>query len=145
MIRALSFPEVVELFEMRLVLERTAAELAARHAVPAEIDTLDALNAEIGQCLSDSAQAAAINQQIHLSLYRAGRNRFLIEATRAMSNALMLLGPTTIADEARIDVVCRQHQDIIDAVRSRDEEQAGAAAEAHLETSLRHRLAILQG
>ncbi|MEM1342369.1 MAG: GntR family transcriptional regulator [Pseudomonadota bacterium] len=144
-IRALSYPEVVELYEMRLVLERTAAELAARHAVPAEIDTLDALNAEIGQCLSDSAQAAAINQQFHLSLYRAGRNRFLIEATRAMSNALMLLGPTTIADEARIDVVCRQHQDIIDAVRSRDEEQAGAAAEAHLETSLRHRLAIVQG
>lgn len=144
-IRALSYPEVVELYEMRLVLERTAAELAAKHAVPAEIDALETVNSEIGQCLSDSARAAALNQQFHLGLYRAGRNRFLIEATRAMSNALMLLGPTTLADEDRIAVVCRQHQDILDAVRNRDEEQAGAAAEAHLQTSLRRRLTIIQG
>ncbi|MEM7721438.1 MAG: GntR family transcriptional regulator [Pseudomonadota bacterium] len=144
-IRALSYAEVVELYEMRLVLERTAAELAAKHAVPAEIDALDQLNEKIAESLSNSAQAAAINQQFHQGLYRAGRNRFLIEATRAMSNALLLLGPTTLADEERIAVVCRQHQAIIDAIRSRDEEAAGAAAEAHLETSLRHRLSVMQG
>ncbi|MEM9476928.1 MAG: GntR family transcriptional regulator [Pseudomonadota bacterium] len=143
-VRALSYAEVVELYEMRLVLERTAAELAARHAVSAEVDTLDALNAQIAECLSDSAQAAAINQQFHQGLYRAGRNRFLMEATRAMTNALLLLGPTTLADEERIAVVCHQHQAIIDAIRSRDEEAAGAAAEAHLQTSLRHRLTLLQ-
>lgn len=143
-VRALSYAEVVELYEMRLVLERTAAELAARHAVSAEVDTLDALNAQIAECLSDSAQAAAINQQFHQGLYRAGRNQFLMEATRAMTNALLLLGPTTLADEERIAVVCHQHQAIIDAIRSRDEEAAGAAAEAHLQTSLRHRLTLLQ-
>lgn len=143
-VRQLSYAEIVELYEMRIVLERTAAEHAAKHAVEAEIDTLDALNARIEACLSDSAQAAALNQQFHQSLYQSARNRFLIEATRAMSNALLLLGPTTLADEERIAVVCRQHQAIIDAIRSRDEEAAGAAAEAHLETSLRHRLSVLQ-
>lgn len=143
-IRALSYTEVVELYEMRLVLERTAAEMAAKHAVPAEIDTLDMLNVKLAESLSNSAQAAAINQQFHQGLYRAGRNRFLIEVTRAMNNALLLLGPTTLADEERIALVCRQHQAITDAIRSRDEEQAGAAAEAHLETSLRHRLSVMQ-
>ncbi len=143
-VRTLSYAEIVELYEMRLVLERTAAELAAQHAVPAEIDALDALNTQIAACLSDSAQAAAINQSFHQSLYRAGRNRFLTQATQAMNNALLLLGPTTLADEGRITVVCRQHQDIIDAIRARDEEAAGAMAEAHLETSLRHRLSVMQ-
>lgn len=143
-VRSLSHVEVVELYQMRLVLERTAAELAAKHAVPAEIDALEALNEQIAKCLSDCARAASINQQFHQLLYQAARNRFLIEATRAMSNALLLLGPTTLADEERVTVVCRQHQAIIDAVRAQDEEAAGAAAEAHLETSLRHRLMVMQ-
>lgn len=143
-VRALSYAEVVELYEMRVVLERTAAELAARHALGAEIDALDTLNADFAACLSDSARAVAVNQQFHQGLYDAARNRFLIEATRAMNNALLLLGPTTLADEERIAVVCRQHQDIIDAIRARDEEAAGAAAQAHLETSLRHRISVMR-
>ncbi|MEL6167279.1 MAG: GntR family transcriptional regulator [Pseudomonadota bacterium] len=143
-IRALDYTEVVELYEMRVVLERTAAELAAKHAVGAEIDALDALNSDLGACLADPARAAEINQRFHQGLYRAGRNRFMIEAARALNNALLLLGPTTLADEERIATVCRQHQAIIDAIRAADEEAAGAAAEAHLETSLRHRLSVMR-
>ncbi|WP_424967843.1 GntR family transcriptional regulator [Dinoroseobacter sp. S375] len=143
-IRQLSHAEVVELYEMRLVLERTASELAAKHAVGAQVDELAALNAQIAACQGDSQRAAAINQQFHEVLYRAGRNRFLLEAARALNNALLLLGPTTLADEARIETVCHQHDAIIDAIRAGDEAAAGAAAEAHLETSLRHRLAVMR-
>ena len=129
---------------MRVVLERTAAELAARHAVGAEIDNLHALNTEIAGSLANPSKAAAINAQFHRTLYHAARNRFLLEAARGLTNALLLLGPTTLADEDRIGVVVRQHQAIIDAIEARNEETAGAAAEAHLQTSLRHRLSILR-
>ncbi|MEM1079007.1 MAG: GntR family transcriptional regulator [Pseudomonadota bacterium] len=143
-IRKLSHGEVVELYEMRLVLERTASELAAKHAVPAQADELEALNAQIAACHEDSQRAAAINQQFHEVLYRAGRNRFLLEAARALNNALLLLGPTTLADEARIETVCHQHSAIIAAIREGDAPAAGAAAEAHLQTSLRHRLSVMR-
>lgn len=144
-VRALSRTEVVELYEMRLVLERTAAEMAAKHAIAAEIDELEDLNAEIAKALHAPALAAAINQQFHRCIYLATRNRFLLESARALNNALMLLGPTTLADEERIATVCQQHQVIIDAIRNGDPETAGAAAEAHLQTSLRHRLAVMRG
>lgn len=144
-VRTLSHTEVVELYEMRLVLERTAAELAAKHALAAELDELDELNAAIANATADPALAASINQQFHRCIYLATRNRFLLEAARALNNALLLLGPTTLADEARITVVCRQHQDIIDAIREGDAEAAGASAEAHLQTSLRHRLSVMRG
>ncbi|MBU2936441.1 MULTISPECIES: GntR family transcriptional regulator [Pacificibacter] len=144
-VRALSRTEVVELYEMRLVLERTAAEMAAKHAIAAEIDELEDLNAEIAKALNAPAQAASINQQFHRCIYLATRNRFLLESARALNNALMLLGPTTLADEARISIVCKQHQDIIDAIRNGDVEAAGASAEAHLQTSLRHRLEVMRG
>lgn len=143
-IRTLSHGEVVELYEMRVVLERTAAEMAAKHASEAEVDELEALNGEIAGAAADPHLAAAINQQFHRCIYLATRNRFLLESARALNNALMLLGPTTMADEARISTVCHQHQDIIDAIRMGDVEAAGATAEAHLQTSLRHRLMVMR-
>lgn len=143
-LRRLSHPEMVELYEMRLVLERTAAELAAKHAVSAETDELARLNEAIAGAVAAPARAAALNQQFHRCLHLAARNRFLLEAARALNNALLLLGPTTLADADRIATVCRQHQAIIDAVRAGDGKAAGAAAEAHLQTSLRYRLAGLR-
>lgn len=143
-IRTLSHTEVVELYEMRLVLERTAAEMAAKHANEAEIDELERLNGDIADAVDNNAHAAAINQDFHRCIYLATRNRFLLESARALNNALLLLGPTTLADEARIKTVFRQHQDIIDAIRSGDPEAAGASAEAHLQTSLRHRLQAMR-
>lgn len=142
-IRTLDHAEVVELYEMRIVLERTAAELAARHAIPAEIDTLADLNAELAKAVDDPARAAAINHDFHRGLYAATRNRFLLESARALNNALMLLGPTTLADAARIAIVCDQHAVIIAAIRAGDVAEAGAAATSHLETSLRHRLKVM--
>jgi DNA-binding GntR family transcriptional regulator len=142
-IRTLDHAEVVELYEMRTVLERTAAELAARHAVPAEIDILEDLNAQIGKAIDDPARAAAINHDFHRSIYAATRNRFLLESARALNNALMLLGPTTLADAERITTVCDQHAVIIAAIRVGDVAAAGAAATTHLETSLRHRLKVM--
>lgn len=139
-IRQLSQTEVVELYEMRLVLERTAAEMATQHGTQAEFDTLEALNDRIAAEREDPALGAAINQDFHKGLYRAARNRFLLEAARALNSSLLLLGPTTYTDEQRIEVVVGQHSEIIAGLRNRDAEAAGAAAEAHLQTSLRHRL-----
>ncbi|MEM9343304.1 MAG: GntR family transcriptional regulator [Pseudomonadota bacterium] len=144
-VRQLAHAEVVELYEMRVVLERTAAEMAAKHGTAAEFDALDDLNAAIAEERNNASQAAAINQDFHRSLYLACRNRFLLEAARALNNSLLLLGPTTFTDEVRVDVVVRQHQAIVDALRNGDEEAAGAAAEVHLTTSLRQRLKALSG
>ncbi len=138
-IRSLSHAEVVELYEMRVVLERTAAEMAAKHAVAAEIDALEGINHTLAKAKTPE-KAAATNQDFHRGIYQATRNRFLLDAARALNNALMLLGETTLADAERIETVCHQHQDILDAIRAGDAEGAGASAEAHLQTSLRRRL-----
>ncbi|CTQ49439.1 GntR family transcriptional regulator [Jannaschia donghaensis] len=143
-IRTLGQTEVVELYEMRLVLERTAAEMAAKHASAAEVDALFAINDEIAAATNAPSRAAAINQRFHRSIYLAARNRFLLESARALNNALLLLGPTTLADEARITTVVGQHGLIIEAISQADIDAAGATAEAHLQTSLRHRLSLMR-
>ena len=142
-IRTLSTPEVVELYEMRLVLETTAAQMAAKHAHPAEIALLHDINSEIKHAGADTQRAAALNQDFHRTIYSATRNRFLLEAARSLNNALMLLGPTTLDDEARIKTVHTQHEKVIEAIRAADQATAGQAAHEHLQTSLRHRLKVL--
>lgn len=142
-LRKLNRSEMVELYEMRTVLERTAAELAARHATPAEIDVLAALNDDIAAETSNPAKAAAINQEFHRALYHAGRNRFLLEAARSLNNSLMLMGPTTYTNETRIEDVVAQHAGIVSGLRAGDAEAAGQAAEAHLQASLRYRLRVM--
>lgn len=144
-VRQLSHTEVVELYEMRMVLERTAAEMAAKHGSEAEFDTLEDLNAAIAAKRSDPARAAAFNQDFHRCLYLACRNRFLLDAARALNNSLLLLGPTTMTNQDRNSVAIDQHAAIIDALRARDAKAAGQAAETHLATSLRARLRSIQG
>lgn len=144
-IRTLGQPEVVALYEMRLVLERTAAEMAAKHAAAAEVDSMAQLNETIKQAVDTPSRAAALNQKFHRAIYLAARNRFLLESARAMNNALLLLGPTTLAEQDRINTVAHQHQQIIDAISAGDVDRAGATAEAHLETSLRYRLKVMRG
>jgi len=139
-IRSLSRTEMVELYEMRIVLERTAAQMAAKHGADAEFDALDALNDEIDAARETPSRAASLNQDFHRGLYHAGRNRFLLDASRALNNALLILGPTTYTDAGRLDVVVNDHRAIIAGLRAGDPDAAAKAAEAHLQTSLRHRL-----
>jgi DNA-binding GntR family transcriptional regulator len=143
-IRSLTQPEVVELYEMRIVLERTAAELAARHAGTAELAELDDLNTAMGADGLTPQEASRLNANFHRCLFMATRNRFLLDASRGMTNALMLLGPTTLDDVPRIQEVHHQHGAVLDAVRRHDSLAAGAAAALHIETSLRHRLKALR-
>ena len=139
-IRKLSQTEVVELYEMRIVLERTAASMAAQHGSEAEFDALDDMNGRILDARDTPTLGAAINQDFHEALYRAARNRFLLASAEAINNALILLGPTTYLDPDRIRIVVSQHSDVITALRQRDGDRAAEAAEAHLQTSLRYRL-----
>lgn len=139
-IRKLSQTEVVELYEMRIVLERTAASMAAQHGSEAEFDALDDMNGRILGAKDTPTLGAAINQDFHEALYRAARNRFLLASAEAINNALILLGPTTYLDPDRIRIVVSQHSDVITALRQRDGNTAANAAEAHLQTSLRYRL-----
>ncbi|MCF2904682.1 GntR family transcriptional regulator [Octadecabacter sp. CECT 8868] len=144
-IRKLGQAEVVELYEMRLVLERTAAEMAAKHAAGAEVHAMAAMNDDIADARNNAARAAAINQRFHQAIYISARNRFLLDSARAMNNALLLLGPTTLADPERVAIVVDEHQNIMEAIGAGDIDAAGAAAATHLQTSLRYRLKVMWG
>ena len=140
MVRKLSQQEIVELYEMRIVLESTAATMAAQHASAAEIRTLEKLNAQMRAAADAPARVSALNQQFHNCIVNAARNRFLALSYRNLAGTLVLLGQTTLETPERVKTVCNQHDAIIAALAGGDGAKAAEAMSTHMETSLDHRL-----
>lgn len=142
-IRMLDYPEIMELYEMRAVIEGTAARLAARAASPVEIDALAALNEDFGQA-ADERQAATLNRQFHEMLLNAAKNRFLIRAVTSLQKSMLILGRTTLMERSRVADAYREHQAILDALHAREGDKAEAQMRAHIEAAQHVRLKSLR-
>ncbi len=143
-IRLLDYTEVMELYEMRAVLEGTAARLAARAASDMELDELAALNAELASA-KDTATAYELNRQFHMTLLDAAKNRYLVKSVNALQKTLLILGPTTLIEPIRAQDAVTEHDAILVALRDRDGMRAEAAMRAHIEAAHRVRLRALRG
>ncbi|MGR5092472.1 GntR family transcriptional regulator [Vibrio maritimus] len=139
-IKQLDQKEVIELYEVREVLEGTAARYAARHASEIELAELEDFNDIMLSNANDPIKVAEANRLFHQALYRAGNNRYLIDALNSLSNALTLLGGTTLQEGERTQTAYQEHQAIIDAIRQRDGEKAELAARHHIQQAHRIRM-----
>ena len=142
-VRRLGHGEVVELYEMRAVLEGTAARLAARSAAMVEIEELAALNAAMAEAPGPEA-ARDLNRLFHHALHQAARNRYLGRAMAAIGKTLLILGPTTLTDPARAAEVVAEHTAILTALATRDGPRAETAMRTHIENALKTRLRELR-
>jgi DNA-binding GntR family transcriptional regulator len=132
--------QVDELYVMREALEGTAARLAAQHAGKPEITLLQRmLEQEAG--LSGEA-AAEHNRRFHRALHQAAHNRYLLRSLSAISDALLLLGPTTLETPGRAAAARAEHARIVAAIAARDSAAAEAAARAHIAAAHEARLAM---
>ncbi len=142
-IRSLDYAEVMELYEMRAVLEGTAARLAARAASEIEIDELFDMNRELERLGSDP-EAFVLNRQFHAALLDAAKNRFLSWSMKSLQKSLMILGPTTLTEPDRAEKAVEEHFGILEALRVRDGKLAEAAMRAHIEMAQRVRVRSLR-
>ena len=141
-VRSLSQREVVELYEMRIILEAAAAGMAARHASLAEIKALEETNQRFVEAEGD--RAADLNAQFHGMIFHAARNRYLLSSFEELSNVLIVLGPTTLETATRIEQAFTEHQEIIHGLMTRDEVLSSRMARQHLEISLENRLRAIR-
>ena len=136
MIRVLSQQEIVELYEMRIVLEETAAQMAAKHTSKAEIHTLETMNAQMMQAASDPNKVVTLNRKFHTCILSAAHNRFLAQSHSSLSNSLVLLGKTTLESAERVKDVVAQYDAIIAALKSGKAEIAAKMMRTHMQASL---------
>lgn len=142
-IRQLDYSEVSELYEMRAVLESTAARFAARAASDVEVDEL--LSIHQAMCAtSTTSDLDALNQQFHRCLLDAARNRFLLSAAHSIEKTLLILGPSTFNESARPAQSNQEHEQILGAISARHPADAEQAMRKHIESAHRARLRQLR-
>lgn len=131
LVTELTFRDVRDLFEARLLLETMAVQLAAERAVPEQLEALEEI-LERGRTLTEPDAADRlihINADFHLCVARMTQNR---ELARAIS-AILDKGQRLAHIEHRLHryqpvAFERTHRPIVDAIRHRD----GAAARTAL-------------
>nr|WP_281365981.1 FCD domain-containing protein [Halovulum dunhuangense] len=129
---------------MRVVLEGTAARLAARAASDVELAELESLNTEMARARSDAEAMYRLNRQFHLTLLDAAKNRFLTRSVNTLQKSMLILGPSTLEETERQAEALVEHDRIMAALRARDGAAAEAAMRHHMEAAHRTRLRMLR-
>lgn len=144
-VRHRSPAEILEIFEVRIVLEGTAAKLAAeRHT---EVDRiriqghLAKLEAEQG---SAPSELASINRDFHRSIWHASHNRALVDMLERLSVHLFRYPFTTYEVPGRAESSLLEHRELAEAIMGRDGERASRLASHHMTVARNIRLEMWQ-
>ncbi|HLV87652.1 MAG TPA: FCD domain-containing protein [Candidatus Sulfotelmatobacter sp.] len=114
--------EMLQLLELRGVLEENAASLAAARASNAEIDEIEsALNRMRDGSVPEEVHSADL--QFHISIARASGNRFFEIVLEPLTEVFL----KQIQLSAKVDVGIKQHQDVLRAIQSHDPAAASVA------------------
>jgi DNA-binding GntR family transcriptional regulator len=140
----LDHQETMELYDLREILEGSAAAFAARHASPAEIEELEELISAEPDLAGKPDQLADLNQLFHSALYRAAHNRFLERSLIGLRDSMALLGGTSLRVSGRFETAHAEHLAIAAAISARDVEAAERAARAHIRNAQRARLKLMR-
>ncbi len=131
----LSRTDLEEVCSLRLALERLAVQRAVQHATDEQLAALQAqvdVMRERGLGIMER-EAADVDLRFHEILFQASHHQRLIDCwTQLQPQILVLLLARQVVNLDFIGVVANGHQELLDALRDRDEARALALIETHL-------------
>lgn len=138
--------EVLEIYDVRVVLDGLAAELAARNATPPEIAQLHWLSERMksAEHSADFDTISTLSLEWHEWLARASRNSFLLNQIRVVHDRVRRFDRTTFEHPGRGSAAIAEHERILAAVQAGDAAQAIELAKAHMLNAKKVRLAMVE-
>ncbi len=133
-VRKISIKELVEMFEVMAELEGMCARLASRRITP---EQLKRLTASMNSCieaadLGDADNYYAVNSELHMIIYEASQNGFLIEQAKALHTRLAPYRRLQLRVPYRIRQSMVEHQEAFAAIEEGDGKKAEAIMKAHI-------------
>ncbi len=139
--------DIVDHFEVRLLIDPKAAYYAALRATEQDIQVLEALCEEYG----DKAGIATVDQMIkldekfHAVIAKATRNRTLSILMKTMTTVLFEGWISSLHIPGRIQSTVEEHRKVVQAILERDPKGAEQAMRNHLERALKDIHASMEG
>lgn len=129
--------QVRAIFESRAAIESATARLAARHAESAELEELARLTEamEPAETLTRS-ELNTLNTEFHRLIVKASKNKLLEQFHERTQFHYWMLRVPILFSESEVRETNRQHRNILDALRDRNEDEAERAARHHVEATM---------
>lgn len=132
-VRAPKPEEILEIYEVRIVLEVAAARAAAERRTEFDLARLQQLHElMLGVDPSDAEQMADTNRRFHEHIWKASHNATLVSMLHRLNAHLVQYRGTTLAHGDRWHVVLEEHERLLAAIRNRDTAKATEIAEGHM-------------
>lgn len=134
-ITQLSEKDLVEVTQLRLMLEPPAVEVATANVPPAALvglrEQCDAIlrHAESG----DLVEYLTADREFHLALLAYAQNDRLVDLVASLRSQTRLFGLAELYAEGRLPASAREHHDMIDAIEAGDGARAREITHAHIE------------
>jgi len=132
-VRTRSAEEVLEIYDVRISLEATAARWAADRRT--ELDLMRLRRAHelmLGTDATDAAGMAEVNRRFHETLWVSSHNGTLIDMLRHLNAHLTRYPTTTLTWPGRWATVLDEHARLLEAIERRDSVEAAKIAESHM-------------
>ena len=148
--RGLRVPEadperVIQVYDLRIQLEGTAAGEAARAHQLSDLLKLEALLARDRSLEHpDEQQRISTNLEFHDAIWQATHNPVLIDLLGRLNTHLIHYPTSTLSVGGRWERALDEHEAILKAIEDRDEERASNLLREHMKDAKRTRLQLLR-
>jgi DNA-binding GntR family transcriptional regulator len=133
------FEQFEQLYDLRMVLETTAAQRLCADGDRVDRELLDELAAiwlvPAGERSSDMAQVSKWDEEFHCKLVAAAGNAEMARVHRDVTDRIRIMRRLDFTKQARIDATYDEHAKILKAIQRKRGEQAAMLLRAHIETS----------
>jgi DNA-binding GntR family transcriptional regulator len=133
-VRAQSPAEIMELYEVREMLEERAARVAARRHDASDAIVLRRLLERMSADLSGD-ERYTLNREFHMALWHAAHHTVLVQTLERLYLNSVIGLTTTLASTDRWKNALAEHRAMVDAVLAGDEERAAQVVREHLRTA----------
>ncbi len=133
-VRDIDLDEAADIFDLRALLERHAAERLAERRDAAALAALEQGLAELDAAARAGDRLAyhRANLRFHDRLVELAGNRKLLEQYRRLIKELALLRRQGVQEQTALERSCAEHRAIVAAVAAADAAQAARLVEAHV-------------
>jgi DNA-binding GntR family transcriptional regulator len=132
-VRARGPEEILEIYEVRILLEGAAARGAAERSTRLDLMRIrNAADAMAAAEPGDPGAMAATNQAFHEEIWAASHNRTLVDLLTRLNSHITRYPATTLTSPGRWEEALSEHAGLVGAIEAGQRDEAGLIAENHM-------------
>lgn len=142
-VRSRSPEEILDIYDVRISLEVTAARSAAMRRTDHDVRALHQALAYRVEEPQSPAELVKANVTFHQRVWRAAHNEAVVDLLQRVGLHLARYPETTLSAPGRWEQACQEHGELVKAIEARDSATAAEIAQRHFTEARDIRLRLL--